>query len=667
MNIKELERHDMIDIEQLYEKMYKIRCFEEHLLKLFSENKLKGTTHTGIGQEADAVAVMNFATENDYIFSNHRCHGQFIAYSDDAKVLYSEIMGKATGMCRGRGGSQHICYKKFRSNGVQGGIVPNATGVALAKKLDNRFEISDDGIAIVFLGDGTLGQGVVYESMNMASLYELPILYIVEDNGYAMTTKTSDGVAGEIIDRANAFGIQSSEIISNNILELIPELGKAFEYVRTTRKPFFQVIHTYRLGPHSKGDDFRDESEKEYWKKQDPLRLIEAQLDKDAIERVQSKINKEIDEAIKFAELQNIDDDIDVYRECWDAEKNSNSFESLLNCDENIRCVTALNDGIKATMAEDDTVFIMGEDIKDPYGGAFKVTKGLSTIYSDRIINTPISEAGFIGLCVGAAMAGYKPIADLMFGDFITLGFDQLLNHATKYGWMYADQVKIPMLLRAPMGGGRGYGATHSQSLEKYLIGMPNLRVLAMSRLLDGSKFIRRILKNIESPTVLIENKKMYGEKLFVYKDSKIEGFRVEESENEYSVYKLSLVDDIADCCVITYGAMTDLAMNVAKKMMIEEEVNVNVIVNTSLSPLEVETIVKYIGNTKNVITLEEGTMRAGWGAEVVAALNELGVKANFSRIAAKDCVIPCGSELEGNMLPSEQQLINTLRRMLNE
>jgi len=223
------------------------------------------------------------------------------------------------------------------------------------------------------------------------------------------------------------------------------------------------------------------------------------------------------------------------------------------------------------------------------------------------------------------------------------------------------------MLLRAPMGGGRGYGATHSQSLEKYLIGMPNLRVLAMSRLLDGSKFIRRILKNIESPTVLIENKKMYGEKLFVYKDSKIEGFRVEESENEYSVYKLSLVDDIADCCVITYGAMTDLAMNVAKKMMIEEEVNVNVIVNTSLSPLEVETIVKYIGNTKNVITLEEGTMRAGWGAEVVAALNELGVKANFSRIAAKDCVIPCGSELEGNMLPSEQQLINTLRRMLNE
>lgn len=657
----------MIDIEQLYEKMYKIRCFEEHLLKLFSENKLKGTTHTSIGQEADAVAVMNFVTEDDYVFSNHRCHGQFIAYSDDAKVLYSEIMGKATGMCRGRGGSQHICYKNFRSNGVQGGIVPNATGVALAKKLSSQNGINDVGIAVVFLGDGTLGQGVVYESMNMASLYELPVLYIVEDNGYAMTTKTSEGVAGDIIDRAKAFGIMSSEISSNNILELLPELENAFNYVRTEKKPFFQVIHTYRLGPHSKGDDFRDESEKEYWKKQDPILLIESQLDKTILERIQRKVIQEIDEAIKYAEEQKIDDDIDVYKECWEIDKNVNSHESLLNYVENVRCVAAINDGLKISMAEDGKVFIIGEDIRDPYGGAFKVTKGLSALYSYRIINTPISEAGFIGICVGAAMAGYKPIADLMFGDFISLGFDQLLNHATKYSWMYADQVKIPVLLRAPMGAGRGYGATHSQSLEKYLIGMPNLRVLAMSRLIDGSKLLRRILKNIDSPTVLIENKKMYGEKLFVYKDNKIEGFKVEESNTAYPVYKLSLVDDVADFCVVTYGAMADLAMDVAKKMMMEEEVNVNVIVNTSLSPLEVNTIVKYVGNTDVVITLEEGTKREGWGAEVIATLSEAGIKAKYARVAAKDCVIPCGSELERNMLPGEQLLINTLRRMLNE
>ena len=207
---------------KLYEKMYKIRRFEENLLQLFSENKLKGTTHTSIGQEAVAVAVMENLTESDFVFSNHRCHGHFIAYSDNIEILLSEIMGKENGMCKGRGGSQHICYKHFFSNGVQGGIVPDATGIAYASKIK-----SNSDVTVVFIGDGTLGQGVVYESFNMASLYRIPILYIIEDNGYAMTTKRTEGVAGSIKDRAMAFGIDTSEIETNDVELLYDELKKA--------------------------------------------------------------------------------------------------------------------------------------------------------------------------------------------------------------------------------------------------------------------------------------------------------------------------------------------------------------------------------------------------------------------------------------------------------
>ena len=227
------------DLDELYKKMYKIRRFEETLLELYSENKLKGTTHTSIGQEA--VAVMNYI-EEDYVFSNHRCHGHFIAYSDNIKILLSEIMGKQTGMCKGRGGSQHICYQHFYSNGVQGGgIVPNATGMALANKMNGN----STSVVVVFLGDGTLGQGVVYESFNLASLFDAPVLYIVEDNGYAMTMRTQDGVSGSITARSEAFGIKTREVTSNDIMVLNQVMNEAFSYVRETGKPFCQVIHTY--------------------------------------------------------------------------------------------------------------------------------------------------------------------------------------------------------------------------------------------------------------------------------------------------------------------------------------------------------------------------------------------------------------------------------------
>ena len=647
------------DIMKHYEKMYKIRRFEEMLLKLFSENKLQGTTHTCIGQEANAVAVMNHIRDEDFVFSSHRCHGQFIAYSGNIKILLSEIMGKQTGMCKGRGGSQHICYRHFYTNGVQGGIVPDATGIALANKLTGKKE----SIVVAFLGDGTLGQGVVYESFNLAALYSIPILYVVEDNGYAMSTKAHEGVAGSMTARAEAFGIKTGEVTSNDVVVLDQIMEEAFEYVRVTGRPFCQVIHTYRLGPHSKGDDFRDLSEISEWSKKDPLKIAEERLDRDIVTKIKKEVEEELKEAIFEADRAQVDNEEEIYLEKW----NAGETGSLLN-HENIRCVESLNAGLRESMNNCDNIFLLGEDIRDPYGGAFKATKGLTAQFSDRIMNTPISEAGVLGLSIGMAMGGIRPVVEIMFGDFITLGFDQLLNHATKYNWMYAGQIKVPILLRIPMGGGRGYGATHSQSLEKYLVGIPNLRVLALSKIHNVQALVSRILNDMESPTILIENKKMYGEKLYIEKAGKINMFHVTESEDSFPVYRLTLdEEEVPDVTIITYGSGVDMAMEAAKELMLGDELLVNIIVHTCLSPYSTRAMLEYIGDCKNIVSLEEGTLRNGWGAEIISYLTENLYGRRYGRIAAENCAIPCGVELERKVLPDKDKIIREVRRMTNE
>lgn len=225
-----------------------------------------GTTHAYIGQEANAVGILSVIELNDVVFSNHRCHGHFIAYGGDIRMLAAELMGKETGLCGGRGGSQHIHWRNFYSNGIQGGIVPCATGMAFAEKKKQSGQI-----VLVFLGDGTLGQGVVYESLNLASLWNLPILFVVENNLYAQTTHISLALAGSISARFEAFGIECIELESMDVLEIHHYASKIIESVREELIPKAFIIHTYRLCPHSKGDDFRDPKELEKYRSLDPL------------------------------------------------------------------------------------------------------------------------------------------------------------------------------------------------------------------------------------------------------------------------------------------------------------------------------------------------------------------------------------------------------------
>lgn len=275
-----------------YRRMALIRAFEETVLHLFGQNVLSGTSHTCIGQEADAVGVIHALDRaRDAVWSNHRGHGHFLAYCDNVEGLLAEIMGKQTGVCGGRGGSQHLCFQRFYSNGVLGGIAPNAVGTAFALK-------ASGAVTAVFLGDGAMGEGVVYESLNLASLWDLPVLFVVEDNGIAQTTPRSLSVRGSIANRAEPFGLRCFSYSGTNALEIHRLARQAVDHVRNESKPAWLYLETVRLGPHSKGDDTRAPDEMARLRRSDPLQVLRplvpewAALEKECAQRIQSALEK---------------------------------------------------------------------------------------------------------------------------------------------------------------------------------------------------------------------------------------------------------------------------------------------------------------------------------------------------------------------------------------
>jgi TPP-dependent pyruvate/acetoin dehydrogenase alpha subunit len=274
--------------EQRYELLVGIRLFEQSLLDLFSTGTLAGTTHTCIGQETVSVGVLSaIDPAKDIIFSNHRGHGHFLAYCGDAESLYLEIMGKPGGVCGGRGGSQHLQRNNFYSNGVQGGIVPVATGMALAEKHQKS-----DAVVVVFLGDGTLGEGVIYEAFNLASLWKLPIVFVIEHNGYAQSTPSHLQIAGEVAARPKAFGIPVVECRSADAGEIAGRASSAIDAARAGSGPQCLVCYTYRLGPHSKGDDTRDASElKSAWSR-DPVKAARAKVAENVAVEIEQRVQR---------------------------------------------------------------------------------------------------------------------------------------------------------------------------------------------------------------------------------------------------------------------------------------------------------------------------------------------------------------------------------------
>ena len=285
--------------EHLYRQMALARAFDERVLQLFDENELFGTTHCSIGQEADAAGVLNHLEARDVVWSSHRCHAHFLAWSDRPDLLMAELMGRASGVCGGRGGSQHLCFQNFYSNGVQGGIVPTAVGMALAEKMKKT-----GAIAAVFLGDGTLGEGVVYEAFNMASLWKAPVLFVLENNRWAQSTPVEKELAGSMLARGQAFGIESGEIDSTDAEELFQHFAPIVDRVRRDQRPHFEIIHTYRLCHHSRSDDMRPAAEVERFRAGDPLPKLRVRLSEEIAQRIHREAVQRVEDAVSWARSQ---------------------------------------------------------------------------------------------------------------------------------------------------------------------------------------------------------------------------------------------------------------------------------------------------------------------------------------------------------------------------
>jgi len=287
----------MPDNIDLYRRLYRIRNFEETVLDKFPSGVFFGTTHTYLGQEANAVGVLSHLQPDDVVVSNHRCHGHYLAYGGDLHGLFAELMGRSTGVCGGRGGSQHLHWRNFYSNGVLGGTVPLATGMALAEKMR-----SSRAVTVTFLGDGTLGEGVVYESLNIASLWQAPILYVVENNRIAQTTSIDLAVAGNIPSRFTAFGIPCLEMDSSDVLEIYTAAARLIGEVREQAAPRALILHTCRFGPYSKGDDTRSpEQVVQLRRERDPITIHGSRLDSAVRMQVDVSIREEVTQAFERA------------------------------------------------------------------------------------------------------------------------------------------------------------------------------------------------------------------------------------------------------------------------------------------------------------------------------------------------------------------------------
>jgi 2-oxoisovalerate dehydrogenase E1 component len=617
----------------------RIRRVEELLLDLFAQGRLTGTVHTCIGQEYVGAVLGALVESGDTVFSNHRNHGHFLAVTGNVRGLLAEVMGRAGGVNGGRGGSQHLHQDGFFSGGVLGGLVPVAAGRARAHQMAGRGRIT-----VVFIGDGALGQGVVYETLNVASLWRLPLLVVVENNGVAQSTDTADTTAGSLRARAEAFGITVMHADTWHLPDLVSTSRAAVTRVRSGAGPVFLVVDTYRLAPHSKGDDHRDaDLIARYWAR-DPLRrLLPGLADLDAA------IRAETFAALSEAEASG---EPTVASGAPGTSRSATPVRWRPATLDGRRYVTALRDALARLLGEDPTLVLLGEDLRDPYGGAFKVTSGLSTCFPDQVVNTPISEAAVVGLGAGLALGGRRALIEIMFGDFVTLAMDQLVNQVAKLRHVYGAAGPGQVVLRTPMGGHRGYGPTHSQTLDRHLIGIPGLRVVALNSLIDPYEIYRTVLTDDREPAVVLENKALYGTRMGATVPA---GFRVLIGTGPLPPVRVT-PGERADVTLVGYGGMLEGLLAAAERLFTEHDLLADVVCPTLVYPLGMD--VSF--TTPAVVVAEEGQGYAGFGAEILARLAEqsAGHLPRARRVAAAPVAIPAARGLEETALPSTDAVV---------
>jgi 2-oxoisovalerate dehydrogenase E1 component len=646
-------------LESLYTTMVKIRRFDEKTAELFIQGLVKGTAHSYVGEEAVAAAACANLREDDYIVGTHRGHGHCIAKGARVDRMMAELFGRVDGYCRGLGGSMHIAALDLNilgCNGIVAAGLPIGSGAALASRIRRT-----DRAVIAFFGDGGANQGVVHESLNLAAVWKLPIVYLCENNQYALSTASTRTTAGaSIAARAAGYGIPGVRIDGNDVLAVYEAVKTAVARARGGEGPTLIEAVTYRWGGHSMRanlPDYRTKDEEREWMEKDPIARLHGELERRGtsimrLKELEESVEAELDRAVRFA-TESAEPTVEIMESSVYA-PHAPVTEPADRRGPERTMAEALNEALHAEMARDERVFVMGEDVS-LIGGIFGVTRGLRDAFGeDRVRDTPISEATFVGAGVGAAIAGLRPVVEIQIFDFVAMTMDQVVNQAAKFRYMLGGGPTVPLVIRGPQGGGIRLAAQHSQSLEAWFAHVPGLVVVAPSTPYDAKGLLASAIRD-DNPVIFLEHKALYAVKGPV--------------PTEPYAIPLGTADvkrTGSDVTVIATQAMVARALAAAADLE-KDGISVEVIDPRTLVPLDEATLLASIAKTHRLVIAHEAVKRGGFGAELAAvvaekALDEL--DAPVVRVGARPVPMPYNDGLERATIPSQADIAEAIRSL---
>ena len=651
---------DIRTLERLYQVMVRIRRFDEKTAELFNAGLVKGTAHSYVGQEAVAAGACLHLTPEDSVISNHRGHGHCIAKGARLDLMMAELMGRESGYCRGLGGSMHIAALDLNilgANGVVAAGVPIGAGAALAAKLRGT-----DRVVLSFFGDGGANQGVVHETMNLAAVWTLPFIFVCENNKYALSTDQSRTTAGEgVAARARAYGIPAVTVDGNDVLAVSDAVADAVARARRGEGPSCVEAVTYRWGGHSMRanlPEYRTKEEELEWMARDPIarverRLIEGGVSDLELKERRRKVEGELEAAVAYA-VESPEPTVDVMEAAVYA-PHIRATEPGSRAGREMTFVEALNAALHAEMARDERVFLMGEDV-GLIGGIFGVSRGLRERFGEeRVRDTPISEPSFVGMGVGAAIAGMRPIVEIQIWDFVAMTMDQIVNQAAKIRYMLGGRATVPLVIRGPQGGGIRLAAQHSQSLEAWFVHVPGLVVVAPSTPYDAKGLLATAIRD-DNPVIFLEHKMLYPTK-----------GPVPDGEYLIPFGEADVKRPGTDVTVVATQVMVQRALGAAQDLE-SDGISVEVIDPRTLVPLDEEAILESVSKTHRLVIVHEAVRRGGFGAEVAAIVTERALDeldAPIVRLGARNVPMPYNDRLEQATIPSREDIAAAVRSLL--
>jgi pyruvate/2-oxoglutarate/acetoin dehydrogenase E1 component/TPP-dependent pyruvate/acetoin dehydrogenase alpha subunit len=648
---------------EMLRQMCVIRAFEEALADAFAGGDLPTeAVHLSIGQEATAVGACFALQADDYMASTHRGHGHMLAKGADVNAMMAELFGKESGLCKGKGGSMHVtdaAVGALGANGIVGAPFLIATGAALSSK-----QQASKRVALAFSGDGATNQGMFHEALNFAAVFRLPVVFAIENNLYGEFTPMSQHTrVHQLSERASAYGIPGKTVDGNDVWAVYRTTREAVQNARNGDGPTLLEFLTYRWRGHMEGEDvdYRSTAEIEEWKKKCPIKRLEHELLESGIltpneaEEIGRQAKERVNDAIAFSNgspeppAEALTQDIyapetaALYRPA-----------SPRPATREMSYSKALLEALVEEMSRDERVFLLGEDVST--GGYFAVTAGIAEEFGpDRLIDTPISEYAIVGAAVGAAMIGRRPIAEILFSDFLTTCMDPIVNQAAKLRYMSGGQYALPLVVRTPGGGGLGMAAQHSQSLEAWLTHIPGLIIIAPGTPYDAKGLLKAAIRS-NNPVLFFENKLLY---------TSVGPVPDEEYIVPIGVAEIKRPGD--DVTLVAFGAMVGPALEAAEALA-EEGISVEVVDPRTLVPCDWAAMVRSVAKTGRLVVAEPCAMTQGFGAEVLARLASavLGAfKAAPVRVASVDIPIPYNRRLENAALPNMEDILKAVRDLL--